>query len=47
MKVKHWLLLLTFGLVLSVLAACSGDESKEPAGTDVKEEEKGKRSLTF
>ncbi|MDR7078747.1 oligopeptide transport system substrate-binding protein [Neobacillus niacini] len=33
MKVKNWLLLLTFGLVLSVLAACSGDETKEPAGT--------------
>jgi oligopeptide transport system substrate-binding protein len=47
MKVKHWLLLLTFGLVLSVLAACSGDESKEPAGTDAKEEEKGEKALNF
>ncbi|WP_419954896.1 peptide ABC transporter substrate-binding protein [Neobacillus niacini] len=47
MKVKHWLLLLTFGLVLSVLAACSGDEPKEPAGTDVKEEEKGEKVLNF
>ncbi|WHY00698.1 peptide ABC transporter substrate-binding protein [Neobacillus sp. DY30] len=47
MKVKHWLLLLTFGLVLSVLAACSGDESKEPAGTDAKEEEKGEKVLNF
>lgn len=42
MKLKNWLLLLTFGLVLSVLAACSGDESKEPASTkkDEKAEEK-------
>ncbi|MEH7009678.1 peptide ABC transporter substrate-binding protein [Neobacillus niacini] len=47
MKVKHWLLLLTFGLLLSVLAACSGDESKEPAGTDAKEEEKGEKVLNF
>ncbi|NWQ40852.1 peptide ABC transporter substrate-binding protein [Bacillus sp. EB106-08-02-XG196] len=47
MKVKHWLLLLTFGLLLSVLAACSGDESKEPAGTDAKEEEKGEKVLSF
>ncbi|MCM3694033.1 peptide ABC transporter substrate-binding protein [Neobacillus niacini] len=47
MKVKHWLLLLTFGLLLSLLAACSGDESKEPAGTDAKEEEKGEKVLNF
>jgi oligopeptide transport system substrate-binding protein len=47
MKVKHWLLLFTFGLLLSVLAACTGDESKEPAGTDVKEEEKGEKVLNF
>lgn len=47
MKVKHWLLLLTFGLLLSVLAACSGDESKEPAGTDAKEEEKVEKVLNF
>ena len=47
MKVKHWLLLLTFGLLLSVLAACSGDESKEPASTDTKEEEKGEKVLNF
>jgi oligopeptide transport system substrate-binding protein len=47
MKVKHWLLLLTFGMLLSVLAACSGDESKEPAGTDAKEEEKGEKVLNF
>jgi oligopeptide transport system substrate-binding protein len=47
MKVKHWLLLLTFGLLLSVLAACSGDESKEPAGTDTKEEETGEKVLNF
>jgi oligopeptide transport system substrate-binding protein len=47
MKVKHWLLLLTFGLLLSVLAACSGNESKEPAGTDAKEEEKGEKVLNF
>jgi oligopeptide transport system substrate-binding protein len=47
MKVKHWLLLLTFGLLLSVLAACSGDESKEPAGKDAKEEEKGEKVLNF
>jgi oligopeptide transport system substrate-binding protein len=47
MKVKHWLLLLTFGLLLSVLAACSGDESKEPAGTDAKEEEKGEKVLNL
>ncbi len=42
MKVKNWLLLLTFGLVFSVLAACSDNESKEPAGTktDEKAEEK-------
>ncbi|WP_045514622.1 peptide ABC transporter substrate-binding protein [Neobacillus niacini] len=47
MKVKHWLLLLTFGLLLSVLAACSGDESKEPAGTNAKEEEKEEKVLNF
>jgi oligopeptide transport system substrate-binding protein len=47
MKVKHWLLLLTFGLLLSVLAACSGDESKEPTGTDAKEEEKGEKVLNL
>jgi oligopeptide transport system substrate-binding protein len=47
MKVKHWLLLLTFGLLLSVLAACSGDESKETAGTDTKEEETGQKVLNF
>jgi oligopeptide transport system substrate-binding protein len=47
MKVKHWLLLLTFGLLLSVLAACSDDESKEPAGTDTKEEETGEKVLNF
>jgi oligopeptide transport system substrate-binding protein len=47
MKVKHWLLLFTFGLLLSVLAACSGDESKEPAGKDAKEEEKGEKVLNF
>ncbi|MEH6991402.1 peptide ABC transporter substrate-binding protein [Neobacillus drentensis] len=47
MKVKHWLLLLTFGLLLCVLAACSGNESKEPAGTDAKEEEKGEKVLNF
>lgn len=47
MKVKHWLLLLSFGLLLSVLAACSGNESKEPAGTDAKEEEKGEKVLNF
>ncbi|MEH7491274.1 peptide ABC transporter substrate-binding protein [Neobacillus niacini] len=47
MKVKHWLLLLTFGLLLSVLAACSGDESKEPASTDTKEEETGEKVLNF
>ncbi|PAE43631.1 peptide ABC transporter substrate-binding protein [Bacillus sp. 7884-1] len=47
MKVKHWLLLLTFGLLLSVLAACSGNESKEPAGSDAKEEEKGEKVLNF
>jgi oligopeptide transport system substrate-binding protein len=47
MKVKHWLLLLTFGLLLSVLAACSGDESIEPAGTDTKEEETGEKVLNF
>jgi oligopeptide transport system substrate-binding protein len=47
MKVKHWLLLLTFGLVLSLLAACSGDDAKEPAGTDVKEEEKAEKVLNF
>jgi oligopeptide transport system substrate-binding protein len=40
-------LLLTFGLLLSVLAACSGNESKEPAGTDAKEEEKGEKVLNF
>ncbi|SDM86115.1 peptide ABC transporter substrate-binding protein [Bacillus sp. OK048] len=33
MKAKKWLLFLAFGLVLSVLAACSGDKTKEPAGT--------------
>jgi oligopeptide transport system substrate-binding protein len=37
MKVKNWLLLLTFGLVFSVLAACSDNESKEPAGTKTEE----------
>jgi oligopeptide transport system substrate-binding protein len=47
MKVKHWLLLLTFGLFLSVLAACSGDESKEPTGTDTKEEETGEKVLNL
>jgi oligopeptide transport system substrate-binding protein len=47
MKVKHWLLLLTFGLLLSVLAACSGDESKKPAGTDTKEEETGEKVLNL
>jgi oligopeptide transport system substrate-binding protein len=47
MKVKHWLLLLTFGLLLSVLAACSGDESKETAGTDTKEEATGQKVLNF
>jgi oligopeptide transport system substrate-binding protein len=47
MKVKHWLLLLTFGLLLSVLAACSDDESKKPAGTDTKEEETGEKVLNF
>ncbi|MEH7113818.1 peptide ABC transporter substrate-binding protein [Neobacillus niacini] len=43
MKAKKWLLLLAFGLMLSVLAACSGDETKEPAGgtkTDDTAEEK-------
>jgi oligopeptide transport system substrate-binding protein len=34
-------------LLLSVLAACSGDESKEPAGKDAKEEEKGEKVLNF
>lgn len=47
MKVKHWLLLLTFGLLLSLLAACSGDESKESAGTNAKEEEKEEKVLNF
>jgi oligopeptide transport system substrate-binding protein len=47
MKVKHWLLLLTFGLFLSVLAACSSDESKEPTGTDTKEEETGEKVLNL
>ncbi|MDQ0974319.1 oligopeptide transport system substrate-binding protein [Neobacillus niacini] len=47
MKVKHWLLLLTFGFLLSVLAACSGDESKETAGTDTKEEATGQKVLNF
>lgn len=47
MKVKHWLLLLTFGLLLSLLAACSSNESKEPAGTDTKEEETGEKVLNF
>jgi oligopeptide transport system substrate-binding protein len=47
MKVKHWLLLLTFGLLLSVLAACSGDESKETAGTDTKEEKTGEKVLNL
>src|SRR5690606_10983337 len=39
MKMKQWLLLLVFGLVLSVVAACSGDdESKEPASNDAETE---------
>ena len=46
MKLKNWLLLLTLGLALSVLAACSGDESKESAGTEVAENE-GEKVLNF
>src|SRR5690606_30282435 len=39
MKMKQWLLLLVFGLVLSVVAACSGDdETKEPASNDAETE---------
>ncbi len=32
MKLKNWLILLLFGLLLGVTAACSGDSSKETAG---------------
>ncbi|MDF2854568.1 MAG: peptide transporter substrate-binding protein [Neobacillus sp.] len=45
MKAKKWLLLLTFGLLLSFLAACSDDETKEPATTDPKEEEQVKEKV--
>ena len=42
MKTKKWLLLLAFGLVLSVLAACSGDESKKSSGTKTDAKAEGK-----
>ncbi|SDM86146.1 peptide ABC transporter substrate-binding protein [Bacillus sp. OK048] len=42
MKAKNWLLLLAFGLMLSVLAACSGEKSKESGGTKTGETAEGK-----
>jgi len=41
-KIKNWFLLLTFALVLSALAACSDDKSKETASTTDKETQQEK-----
>ncbi|MEH7176310.1 peptide ABC transporter substrate-binding protein [Neobacillus vireti] len=46
MKVKNLLLLLVFGLMLSVLAACS-DETKEPAGTKTDDKAAEEKVLNF
>ncbi|KAB7670747.1 peptide ABC transporter substrate-binding protein [Bacillus sp. B1-b2] len=48
MKKRNWLLLLTFAFVLSVLAACSGDDTKETtAGTDDSTATEGEKVLNF
>ncbi|RKQ33444.1 peptide ABC transporter substrate-binding protein [Oceanobacillus halophilus] len=39
MKFKNWLLLITLGVLISVLVACSGDDSEETAGTEENEAE--------
>ena len=45
MKAKKWLVLLTFGLLLSLLAACSDEKTKKPASNDPKEEEQAKEKV--
>ena len=47
MKIKNWLLLLTFAFVLTALAACSGDDSTEPAGGTENTSEDGEKVLNF
>lgn len=50
MKLKNWFLFLTFGMLLSLLAACSGDEPSEtPAKDDGTKEEaaSGEKVLNF
>ncbi|SEN37237.1 oligopeptide transport system substrate-binding protein [Mesobacillus persicus] len=50
MKLKNWFLVLTFGMLLSLLAACSGDEPADTPATDdgTKEEAaSGEKVLNF
>ena len=47
MKAKKWLLFLAFGLMLSVLAACSDDKTKEPAGGTKKDDSAEEKVLKF
>lgn len=47
MKRKNWLLLLTFAFVLSVLAACSSDNTNVSTDSDDSEKNQMKKSLTF
>ncbi|MBZ9533771.1 peptide ABC transporter substrate-binding protein [Cytobacillus oceanisediminis] len=47
MKRKNWLLLLTFAFVLSVLAACSGDNTNVSTDADNKESKSGEKVLNF
>ncbi|ELW9008208.1 peptide ABC transporter substrate-binding protein, partial [Campylobacter upsaliensis] len=47
MKRKNWLLLLTFAFVLSVLAACSGDNTNVSTDADDNEKNSGEKVLNF
>lgn len=47
MKRKNWLLLLTFAFVLSVLAACSGDDTNVSTDADDNEKKSGEKVLNF
>lgn len=47
MKRKNWLLLLTFAFVLSVLAACSGDDTNVSTDADDDEKKSGEKVLNF
>lgn len=47
MKRKNWLLLLTFAFVLSVLAACSGDNTDVSTDSKDKDGKSDEKVLNF